>query len=327
MPPVSPAETPSCWREINPNDLPIVIAFCCVFALLLVGSLYSRNFLSPEYLLQQLKVGAFLGVIATGMTFVILLGHIDLSVPWAATTGAMLGCAASAYGPIGEAFAIPFGVLCGVAIGTVNGLGVAYLRIPSMIITLAVNAVAQGLMVAYTGGFAPQDSATSSMRLLGAESTFWFVPNAVVVWAIVGAGAAFVLGRTTFGRAVYAIGNRESVAYLSGIRTQRIVVLTFILSGGLAAFGGVLLAGYAGKAAQSMGDAYLLPSIAAVVLGGTSILGGRGRYVGTVAGVILITLLQSILSVVQIQEFGRQIVYGVVIILMLLAYGREPATR
>ena len=242
MPPVSPAETPSCWREINPNDLPIVIAFCCVFALLLVGSLYSRNFLSPEYLLQQLKVGAFLGVIATGMTFVILLGHIDLSVPWAATTGAMLGCAASAYGPIGEAFAIPFGVLCGVAIGTVNGLGVAYLRIPSMIITLAVNAVAQGLMVAYTGGFAPQDSATSSMRLLGAESTFWFVPNAVVVWAIVGAGAAFVLGRTTFGRAVYAIGNRESVAYLSGIRTQRIVVLTFILSGGLAAFGGVLLA-------------------------------------------------------------------------------------
>ena len=89
----------------------------------------------------------------------------------------------------------------------------------------------------------------------------------------------------------------------------------------------MLLAGYASKAAQSMGDAYLLPSIAAVVLGGTSILGGRGTYLGTVAGVILITLLQSILSVMQIAEFGRQIIYGVVIIAMLLLYGRDKAMR
>ena len=96
----------------------------------------------------------------------------------------------------------------------------------------------------------------------------------------------------------------------------------FAIAGGLSAFGGVLLAGYASKAAQAMGDAYLLPSIAAVVLGGTSILGGRGSYLGTVAGVILITLLQSILSVMQMPEAGRQIIYGVVIIAMLLLYGR-----
>jgi ribose transport system permease protein len=100
-------------------------------------------------------------------------------------------------------------------------------------------------------------------------------------------------------------------------------MIAFALCGGLASFGGVLLAGYAGKAAQSMGDAYLLPAIAAVVLGGTSILGGRGSYLGTVAGVILITLLQSILSVMQIAEFGRQIIYGIVIIVMLLLYGRS----
>ena len=104
-------------------------------------------------------------------------------------------------------------------------------------------------------------------------------------------------------------------------------MITFAISGGLSAFGGVLLAGYACKAAQSMGDAYLLPSIAAVVLGGTSILGGRGSYLGTVAGVILITLLQSILSVMQMPEFGRQIIYGVVIIAMLLLYGRERLFR
>jgi len=89
----------------------------------------------------------------------------------------------------------------------------------------------------------------------------------------------------------------------------------------------VLLAGYGGKAAQSMGDAYLLPAIAAVVLGGTSILGGRGSYLGTIAGVILITLLQSILSVMQIAEFGRQIIYGVIIVAMLLLYGRDKGMR
>ena len=104
-------------------------------------------------------------------------------------------------------------------------------------------------------------------------------------------------------------------------------MVAFALCGGLAAFGGVLLAGYSGKAAQSMGDAYLLPAIAAVVLGGTSILGGRGSYLGTVAGAILITILASILSVMQIAEFGRQIIYGVIIVGMLLLYGRDKGFR
>lgn len=312
------------WRQRI--DVPVATAFGCIVVLLLLGSLYSPNFLSPEYLLQQLKVGAFLGVIATGMMLVILLGQIDLSVPWTVTVGAMMASAITAYGPMGEVFAIPFGVLCGLLIGLVNGIGVAYLRIPSMIITLAVNAVAQGLMVAYTGGFAPVDSASPAMRYLAAGTTLG-LPNAVIVWAITGAAAVFVLNRTTFGRAVYGIGNKEAAAYLSGIPTRRVVTVAFALCGGLAAFGGVLLAGYGGKAAQSMGDAYLLPAIAAVVLGGTSILGGRGNYVGTIAGVILITLLQSILSVMQIAEFGRQIIYGAIIIAMLLLYGRAAPAR
>ncbi|TPN78445.1 ABC transporter permease [Mesorhizobium sp. CU2] len=308
-------------------DPAVATAFACIVILLLLGSLYSRSFLSPEYLLQQLKVASFLGVIATGMMLVILLGQIDLSVPWSVATGAMMACAAAAYGHAGVVLAIPFGILCGVAIGIVNGFGVAYLRIPSMIITLATNAVAQGLMVVYTGGFSPQDSATAAMRYLATGSTIPGVPNGVIIWALIGAAMVFVLTRTSFGRAVYGIGNRERAAYLSGIDTRRIVMIAFAVSGGLSAFGGVLLAGYASKAAQSMGDAYLLPSIAAVVLGGTSILGGRGSYLGTVAGVILITLLQSILSVMQMPEAGRQIIYGVVIVAMLLLYGRAPASR
>ena len=311
-------------RRIDPA---VATAFACIVLLLFLGSLYSANFLSPAYLLQQLKVAAFLGVIATGMMLVILLGQIDLSVPWIVTTGAMMACAASSFGVAGEILGVPFGILCGAALGLVNGIGVAYLRIPSMIITLATNAVAQGLMVVYSGGFSPKDSASPPMRWLATGFAIPGVPNAVLVWAIVGAATIFLLSRTTFGRSIYAIGNRERAAYLSGIDTRRVVMIAFAMSGALSAFGGVLLAGYASKAAQSMGDAYLLPSIAAVVLGGTSILGGSGSYLGTVAGVILITLLQSILSVVQMPEFGRQIIYGVVIIAMLMLYGRERLFR
>jgi ribose transport system permease protein len=315
---------PPLLRRVDPA---VATAFGCILLLLLVGSLYSPSFLSPEYLLQQLKVAAFLGVIATGMMLVILLGHIDLSVPWAVSAGAMMACAAAAQGPAGALLAIPFGVLCGVAIGVVNGVGVAYLRIPAMIITLATNAVAQGLMVAYTGGFSPQDSASPAMRWLATGFLVPGLPNAVVIWGLVGAATVFALARTGFGRAVYGIGNSERAAFLSGVPTRRVVLLAFAVAGGLSALGGVLLAGYASKAAQSMGDAYLLPAIASVVLGGTSILGGRGSYLGTVAGVVLITLLQSILSVMQMPEAGRQVIYGVVIIAMLLLYGRTPPNR
>src|SRR5271170_4327306 len=313
------------WRGLV--DPATLAAFACILVLLFAGSLYSSSFLSPEYLLQQLKVASFLGVIATGMMMVILLGQIDLSVPWVVAVGGMMSTAATGWGPTGQALAIPFGVACGVTLGMVNGFGVAYLRIPSMIITLAVNAVAQGLMVVHTGGFSPQDASSPAMRMLATGELFFGLPNALIVWAVVGAGAIFLLNRTTFGRAVYGIGNRERAAYLSGINTQRVVLIAFALAGGLSAFGGVLLAGYASKAAQAMGDAYLLPAIAAVVLGGASILGGRGSYLGTVAGVILITLLQSILSVVQMPEAGRQITYGIVIVAMLLLYGRESRTR
>ena len=310
-------------RRLRGRDPAVAIAFGCILLLLLGGSIYSSNFLSPDYLLQQLKVASFLGVIATGMMMVILLGQIDLSVPWTVTAGAMMACAATAYGAGGSLLAIPFGIACGAAIGLVNGLAVAYLRIPSMIITLATNAVVQGLMVVYTGGFSPQDSASRAMRFLATGYTIPSVPNGVLVWLAVGILAVFLLTRTTFGRSLYAIGNRERAAYMSGIDTRRVTMIAFVISGSLSALGGVLLAGYASKASQSMGDTYLLPSIAAVVLGGTHVLGGKGTYLGTVAGVILITLLQSILSVMQIEEAGRQLIYGVVIVSMLLLYGRQ----
>jgi ribose transport system permease protein len=135
------------------------------------------------------------------------------------------------------------------------------------------------------------------------------------------ASVVVILTRTVLGRAIYAIGNRGRAAYLSDINSNCVVLIAFAPSGAAAGITGVLLTGYSTKAHQGMGDAYLLPAIAAVVIGGTNILGGRRRYLGTLVGVILIVLLNSVLSIMQIPGAGRQITYGTVIIAMLLVYG------
>jgi ribose transport system permease protein len=250
------------------------------------------------------------------MMIVILLGHIDLSLPWTLTSAAMIATS------VGGEAAIPAGLAVGLLVGLVNGSGVAFLRIPSMIFTLGVDSVLRGLMVALTGGFAPQTGATPLMRTL-ASGRVLNVPVALLVWILVSAAIAVLLTRTAFGRAVYATGAREAAAYLSGIRTRLVIIGAFVCSGLCAALAGILLAGYSTQAFQGMGNAFLLPSIAAVVLGGTHILGGRGRYAGTVVGVILIVLLNSVLSIMQMPEAVRQIIYGTVIIGMLLVYGRN----
>ncbi len=307
-------------------DRPIVVACGFIVAILIVGTAYTETtegtatFFSPEYLLQQLKVASFLGLASAGMMMVVLLGHIDLSVPWTIAAAAMLGTA------VGGPLALPIGLGVGILVGLVNGVGVAFLRVPSMIFTLGVNTVLRGLMVMLTGGFAPQSAATPAMLFL-AKASLLGVPVPVLVWLLVSLACVFLLNRTPVGRAIYAIGNSEAATYLSGVNTRLVLVLCFVLCGTLSALAGLQIAGYSSKAFQSMGDAYLLPAIAAVVIGGTSILGGQGRFAGTVVGTVLIVLLQSVLSVMQMPEAGRQIIYGLVIIVMLLVYGRGSAIR
>lgn len=309
-------------KLVSAENKPIIIALAFILVILLIGTGYTLSttgtapLLSPNYLLQQLQIGAFLGICAAGIMMVILLGHIDLSIPWTLTAAAMTATA------IGGDMAVPTALAVGVAVGLVNGIGVAWLRIPSMIFTLGVDTVLRGLMVAQTGGFAPQDTATPLMVFLAKERLLG-IPAAIFVWAAVSLAIVVILTRTGFGRAIYATGSREAAAYLSGIRTRWVILGAFVVSGVCAAIAGVLLAGYSAKAYQGMGNVYLLPAIAAVVLGGTHILGGRGRYIGTLIGVILIVLLNSVLSIMQMPEAGRQIIYGGVIIAMLLVYGRN----
>jgi len=328
-------------RSLRKIDAATLTAFACIVLLLLLGAAAKPGFLSIGYLVQQLLVASFLGTIATGEMIVILMGQIDLSIPWTIAMGGMMATGASGIlGPtLGVPLAIPFGIFCGFLVGLVNGVGVAWLRAPSMIFTLGMNAVAQGLMVYHTGGFAPQDRATGLMIALAGGRLIRGIPNPLLVWIAVGTVTIYMLTRTRLGRQIYAIGNRERAVFLSGVDSRRVMLIAFALSGACAAAGGVLLAGWANRSYQAMGDPYLLPTIAAIVLGGTNVLGGRGTYLGTIAGVILITLLQSILSVLQPQDYFaqigiklpadvfRQVVFGLVIIVMMMLYGRERLIR
>ncbi len=311
------------FKELDPMTKPIVIAAMFIPVILIVGTVYTLltegtlPLLSPNYLMLQLQTGAFLGIAAAGMMMVILLGQIDLSIPWTMTAAAMMATT------VGGEMAVPAGLAVGLAVGLFNGFGVAFLRIPSMIFTLGVDSVMRGLMVAHTGGFSPTTEATPLMKLLSSSKIFGFFPTAILVWAGVSLIIWAILTRTGFGRSIYSVGNSEGAAFLSGIRTRRVIIGSFVTSSLCAAMAGILLAGYASKAYQGMGNEYLLPAIAAVVIGGTHILGGRGRYVGTLVGVVLLVLLKSVLTIMQMPEAGRQVIYGAFIICMLLVYGRN----
>src|SRR5579864_8888114 len=216
-------------------DRPVLVAFGCILVLLVLGATQNRAFLSGGYLLQQLQVASFLGIIASGMMVVILLGHIDLSVPWVITIGGVTATAAQGWwGEIGLVMGLPVAVACGAIIGLGNGLGVTVLRVPSMVFTLGMNAVAQGLVVMYTGGNAPPDQATPLLKWLAVRHTVLNIPNALFVWALLGALIVIALHRTPYGRYVYAIGNSERVGYLSGVNTRAVLITTFVISGACA---------------------------------------------------------------------------------------------
>ncbi|MBG6142743.1 ribose transport system permease protein [Labrenzia sp. EL_142] len=302
-------------RAITPDSL---MPYIGTALLIIAGSFFFPQILTFDYLTQQLQIAAFLGLLATGATIVILLGHIDLSVPWVLTGAAILATALVGSGdPLLTALAVPAALAFGALIGIVNGIGVAILRIPSMVWTLAINSILLGLAVLNTGGFNPKGEASPLMVSM-ASGRVLGLPMSFLIWMAVCAVITLFLTRTPFGRYLRSIGYNEKATFLSGVSTPSVVFAAFALAGMCSAMGGVLLAGYANQAYQSMGDPFLLPTIAAVVIGGTSILGGRGGLFGTVGGALFITLLTSILSVMQIGDAWKSIVFGVIILAMLL---------
>lgn len=217
----------------------VVIPFGLIVVLLAFAAVVQPGFVTPGNLRQQLVLASYLGIIAAGQTLVILTGGIDLSVAWNLNLSAILLTQLSAEHsvPVGLAAAL----LSASLVGLVNGLGVAYLRIPSLVMTLGMNAVLGGVTLVYTNG-SPQGDAPAVAREL-AVGRVGPVPWALVFWALFSAALIFLLRRTTYGRRLYAIGNNPKAAYLSGVPTRRVLILTYVLCGLCAGIGGVLLTG------------------------------------------------------------------------------------
>jgi ribose transport system permease protein len=291
----------------------IVLAYLGMLALLLLTSLFSRGFLAPGHLRTIAVLAAFIGIVAIGQTFVIIGGGIDLSVPW------VLNCAAVLLTPLSHGadgpliWAIPLLIAAGALVGAANGLGIALFGVPPIIMTLAVNVILQGAILVHTGG-APPGMSPAFVQFL-ATGRIWSIPAVLFIWAALAAIAAFVLSRTAFGRHLYALGTSRSVAEFSGLPTSATTVLAYTVSGATAALAGILLAGYSGQAYLGMGDPYLFTSIAAVAIGGASILGGSGHYVGTIAGAFVLTILTGLLPALNLSNGALLIVYGAVILI------------
>jgi ribose transport system permease protein len=316
------------FSNIDRETRNVVISYSMIVVLLVVGTLFiTPNFASPTFLIQQMRLASFLGIIAAGQMTVILTGHIDLSIPWTMTLSAVVATSIAAGQNDRLVLGMAAGIGVGAAVGLMNGMGVAYLRIPSMVLTLGVNAVLKGITVVYTGS-APQFQQTPELLSKAAtEILFGFLPTAVILWALVSAMLYLILSHSGLGRKTYAVGNNEIATYLSGVKTPRVLVMVFVISGTLNALAGLLLAGNAGRSFNEMGDPFLLPAIAAVVVGGTSILGGSGKYLGTIAGVIIIRLLDGALNIVQVHPATKDITFGLVILVMLFLYGRGEKMR
>jgi ribose transport system permease protein len=310
---------------LSPEQRRIVYAWCAAVLLFVIGNQVRPGFASFESVQAVLVVASFVGMVAAGQTFVILIGGIDLSVPWV-LNGAAILLVTTSLGLNGRAvLAIALTLGMGALVGLCNGIGVALFGVPAVVMTLAMNGIMEGLTLGLSGGMTCESCASYAPPVVQAavHGRFLGIPAALYLWAVVAGIVSIVLSLTTFGRTTYAIGNNARASYLAGIRVTATIVMLYMLSGMFAALAGIMLVGFGGQAALGMGDPYLFQSIAAVVIGGVYILGGRGHYIGSLAGSISLVALISVLMAMNMPEYGRSIIYGVIILLLLLLYGRE----
>ncbi len=311
-------------RRVLAAHRPVLLAWGAMAVLLLATSAVSPGFLSGSNLRSTLVLASFVGLVALGQTLVIIGGGIDLSIPWVLNSAAVLMAALCAGQDLPLLWVAPLVLAAGAGVGLANGLGVALFGVPPIIMTLASNVILQGLLLVGTGG-SPSPAAPEAIRFL-ATGRLGPVPVVALIWLALALAATVLLARTAFGRHLYAVGSNPAVAGLSGVPTRRTTVLTYAASGLTAALAGILLPGYTGQAYLGMGDPYLFTSVAAVAIGGGSILGGSGSYLGTVAGALILTILTGLLPALNLSSGALLVVYGAVI-LATVAAGGEGAAR
>jgi ribose transport system permease protein len=285
----------------------------------------NSSFGSLSFARTVIGLSAFAAVAGFGQFVVVLTGGLDLSIPNVMTTASVLLTGFSLGDNGRVAWVLPLVLALGAAVGIVNGLGVVYLRVSPVVMTLAVNVILSGAVLVYTNG-TPKGRAPSVITdLIQGDSLSSAIPNVIVLLIVFTIIATILINQTVFGRYVYAVGSNRQFAYLSGVRVNRIIVTVYGISGLCAALAGVMVAGYGNQSYLSLGDPYLVLSLAAVVLGGVNILGGRGLYIGVVGGAIILTTISTTLSGTSLPEAVKQIVYAVAIIAAVLAARQQQS--
>jgi len=307
---------------------PLIVALALIVLLLVIGESLSPGFASPAQIMRLLTVAALLGIVAAGQNLVILGGRegIDLSVGGVVSLSAIIAGNLMNGQDSGIALAIVACVATGALFGLANGLGVTLLRIPPLVMTLGMLGVLQGLLVVIRQGI-PSGRAAPGLSQFVTQPFLFGLPGIIWLWAVIGVLMALLLTRTVYGSRIYAIGSNEQAARMAGVPVAPMRVSLFVLSGAFAALAGVCLLGYSGSSFANVGEQYMLPSIIAVVFGGTSLAGGKGGYTGTMAGAMMLVVLQGILTTVNIDESGRQMIFGLTLLALMLFYGRGRAMR
>ena len=286
-----------------------VVAECAVFAFLSPSFLTLNNFINVT-----LQIAIY-GILAVGMTVVMISGGIDLSIGSIVALAGVIA-AISSKASFVPSIAVATAVLAGVGIGTLagatSGIFIARFGIPPFIVTLAMMTICRGVVFTITDGFT-EGELPDSFGWLG-RGHLWHVPVPVAVMALLFAAGYVVLEQTAFGRHIYALGGNEEASRLSGIRVRRAKVLVYSLNGLLAGLAGVTLAARLGAGAPNSGLQYELDVIAAVVVGGTSLSGGRGRILGTLAGTVFIGVLNNGLNLANVDPYTQKIALGIVIL-------------
>jgi putative xylitol transport system permease protein len=294
--------------------------FIALVVMCLTLAVISENFLSTRNILNVLRQTSINGILAIGMTFVILTRGIDLSVgsvvAFAGLVAASLATTAATGmvgdGPYPALLAIAAGLAVGMACGAMSGVIVSRFHVPAFVATLGMLSAARGLALIYSGG-RPIPSLTEEFRWIGTGS-IWGIPVPIFLLLGTFAIAHFVLTQTRFGRHVYAVGGNPHAAKVSGLPVRGIRFSVYVIAGALAGLAGMILAARTGSALPQAGIAYELDAIAAVVIGGTSLAGGVGRVTGTLIGALLIGVMNNGLDLMGVESYYQQVIKGILIV-------------
>ncbi|MFL5755024.1 MAG: ABC transporter permease [Chloroflexota bacterium] len=314
-----PRVSPAARRVFR--DYPLLMLLVLLALLVGLVELVRPGIVSVDWFGTIVRFAVPLSILAACQTLTMLTGGIDLSV---AAVGSMAAFVLATQSPAqGPLLAVVLGLLVAGFIGLINGVGIGVFRVHPLIMTLGMSLVVLGFMTVYqllmvTAGTRIPDA----LATIGGGTTGGLIPNSLVVFVPLAAVIILGLRRSGFGRLLYAVGDNEIAARLAGVRVWQVLVALYILSGVLAGIAGLVYAGLTRVGTPTLVDPYLLASVAAAVIGGTSILGGRGGYSGTIVGALILTVMTSLLTVLQMPEAVRQIIFGAIIVVVAAVYTR-----